>query len=434
MKSFFILLLLFASLMIIAKSGKNRLVWLIGSLFVLNDKIFIGPFSSYSILCTAFVFSLFYHNELKKQWNIFHFQIIFIILFLLHIMVMIMDDRGFPLISCISRVYNNFVPRYLALFVGFAAIKEISEFNRMLKPVSLIILLVSIYGCFTFVLQDNPYIELITSSFESENIWRDVQERGYRVYSTLNSPIVYGYVMCIATHIVMMCNGIYHKKTLLIIAFLAFINIFLANSRTGVVSGFLLISLFIILKNGISVSFLKYLSVAFFVGLLSYLYIPAIQTSIDSAVDIFLTGGENTGGSNMDLKDRQFEASFLLFIQHPFWGNGFNYFQEEILNKESVLLSDLAGLEGFAYKLLIEEGGFMIAAVVLLFTALIWIFYKRIKFSPYSSVGIAWTLSFLFFICATGTYGGIFTIGMVFIGIILKRTYLDEVFNFNTRL
>lgn len=434
MATFFILALLFALTMIIVNKGKNRLVWLIGSLLILNNKINIGPFDSYSLICTSFLFSLLCHKELKKQWGIFHYHSIFIILLIVHILVMILDDRSFPLLSCISRVYNNYVPRYMALFVGFAALKDISDFNRILKPLSIIILVVAVYGCVTLVLQDNPYVELIISSFESENIWRDVQSRGYRVYSTLNNPIVYGYVMCIATHVVMICYGVYRKNIWLAIAFLSFLNIFLANSRTGVVSGFLMYSLYVVLKNGISVSLLKHISIASVVCLLSYFFIPAIQTSADSAIDIFLTGGENTGGSDMELKDMQFDTSYQLFLLHPFFGNGFNYFKEVLSEDDSVWLEDLAGMEGFAYELMIEEGGIMIASVVLLFIMIVLNFYKNNKNSSFAPIGIAWTLSFLFFICATGTYGGIFTIGMVFIGIILKRTYLDEVFSTNTRL
>jgi len=62
----------------------------------------------------------------------------------------------------------------------------------------------------------------------------------------------------------------------------------------------------------------------------------------------------------------------------------------------------------------------MIIAVSWLFLSILWYFLKRLSVKQYSSMGVAWTLSFLFFIISTGTYGGVFTICMIFIGMLLK--------------
>ena len=106
--------------------------------------------------------------------------------------------------------------------------------------------------------------------------------------------------------------------------------------------------------------------------------------------------------------------------RHPYFGSGFNYFREVIVLKDAAASEALAGLEGYGYKLLVEEGIFMIIAVSWLFLSILWYFLKRLSVKQYSSMGVAWTLSFLFFIISTGTYGGVFTICMIFIGMLLK--------------
>ena len=159
-----------------------------------------------------------------------------------------------------------------------------------------------------------------------------------------------------------------------------------------------------------------------------------IRPMMDSAIDLVTTGGVNTQGSTTDLKVQQWEVSLLSFYDAPFFGHGLSYFNEVMGNKDSFVYNPLiAGMEGYQYKLLIEQGGFMIIAVIIFYIQLLAIFFKkRIYSQTISYTGIACTISFLFFICATGVYGSAFLHFGIYIGILLRCVYDKRFFNSHT--
>ena len=420
------LLLLFA---VVLKKGQQRAVLTLIGLFVFNTTISIQPFDSYALLCSAFTLSLLFHKEFRSEWKNFPFKSIMLLLLVIHICVVVLDPRVSGLLKIISRIFNNFVPRYWALFVGYSMVSSLRVARGTCAKLCLLFGVMTIYGCMTYVLQGNPYDDLLHLSFGDEiGIWSEVQTRGYRVFSTLNNPIVYGFVMCMAASLVYLFRERLSKVAYVALILLCLLNVFLANSRTGVVCGLLLVVLFLLLKNGISIRLVG--SCVAIVLLFSVLYytIPFVKEASDSVMDIFLTGGENTSGSTVELKDNQLEISLILFAVHPYFGHGFNYFQEVIMEKDASTIEVLAGMEGFGYKLLIEEGVFMIIAVAILFFALIWNFFKLMLNSKCSlpCMGIAWTISFLAFLLLAGIYGGIFTIGMILIGMLLRMSVLSN--------
>lgn len=420
------LLLLFA---VVLNKGQRRAILTLIGLFVFNTTISIQPFDSYTLLCSAFTLSLIFHKDFRSEWKNFPYKSIMLLLLIVHICVVVLDPRVSGLLKIISRIFNNFVPRYWALFVGYSMVGSLRIARGTCAKLCLLFGVMTIYGCVTYILQGNPYDNLLHLSFGDEvGIWSNVQTRGYRVFSTLNNPIVYGFVMCMAASLVYLFREGLSKASYITLILLCLLNVFLANSRTGVVCGLLLVVLFLLLKNGISIRLVGSSAVIALLFSALYYTIPFVKEASDSVFDIFLTGGENTGGSTVELKDNQLDISLLLFAIHPYFGHGFNYFQEVIIEKDASTLEVLAGMEGFGYKLLIEEGVFMIIAVDILFFALVRDFFKLMlnTKSPLPCMGIAWTVSFLVFLLLAGIYGGIFTIGMILIGMLLRISVLSD--------
>lgn len=427
METLIIVILLAVVFLIMFSRGERRLVLLIAGIFFLNDTIAIKPFSSYTLLLTGFFFSLVIHKELKKDWKIFPFKWLLIALLIITWLIVQFDERSFPPLTYISRVFNNFVPRFMALFVGYSAITSVKVWERSAKPLGFVFLIVCLYGFVTYVLQSNPYDDMLHMAFGGElGIWWFVQERGYRVFSTLNNPIVYGYVMFLVTTYLYLQRKNYGRITYLMLSLLTILNAFMSNSRTGLLAGALLIAVYALVEYRFSYRIVGYLATTIVLFVVLYQNVAFVQNAADSVLDIFLTGGENTSGSTIDLRETQLETSLLFFYLHPWLGNGFNYFHEVIRTQYDTNLMGLAGLEGYGYKLLVEEGSLMIISVVLLYSSMLLFFIRRLNIRQYASMAIAWIVSFFFFLFGTGEYGGIYTIGMLFIGMLLRYVQLQS--------
>ena len=161
--------------------------------------------------------------------------------------------------------------------------------------------------------------------------------------------------------------------------------------------------------------------VLFGLSTVAYFNIEPFKNMIDLMSDLVLTGGANAGGSTTELKELQWVASMYYYVQAPWFGNGLAYFGEVIMEGGGGMSEDLAGMEGYVYKLLIEYGGVMIAAVLAFWSRTLWMYarYKKVN-APLSIVSISIVLSFLFFICATGTYGSVFVYTSIILGMNLK--------------
>lgn len=423
MKYFFLILMFADILAIISCKGLKRFGWFMAGIFLIHDGIGIQPFGCHTLFLTALFISLWYHKELKIAWKNFPFKWIIIVILIIHVLVVQFDERSYPPLTYISRVYNNFVPRFFSLFLGYALIDYKRSWGRYVKPMAIIFLVMTVYGFITFLLQGNPIDDLVLTSFnQDKGIWSDVQSRGYRVFSTLSNPIVYSYVMFIAFSYIYIEKKWLTKKTYYLLLVLTLLNAFLANSRTGIVAGAILIAVYAVFEYKASLRMLGFGVTLLLVLMVLYNNVTFVKDAMDSVVDIFTTGGENTGGSNVELKQNQLNAALMYFAQHPYFGNGFYYFVDVLAPRD--MQGDLVGLEGYGYQLLLEEGIFMIIAVITLFASIILYFFKRLKVKQISSMGIAWTVSFVFYLLTAGTNGGIFIKGMLFIGMALRYTQL----------
>lgn len=407
-------------------SGAKRALWFIGSILFISDSIVLwGPFNSHFAFVLSFLVSLCLHHELKTCYKEYPLRRISVAIFIIYILIGIVDTR-IPLISRFSRPVTVFALTYMAFFIGFCCVKNSNDLRLILRGFTKMLVIVCVYGLFTFIVKNNPIYDLISNSFSGEfGIWANVQERGYRVCSFLSNPIVFGGVMGMYSLIILNMWQTKNKIFKYVVFTLLLLGVLIANSRTGMFSVLAAYILYFLLKNKLSYKNLLALFSTVIIALIMYSQFNFIRPMIDSAIDLVMTGGENTSGSSTDLKVQQWEVSLLSFYEAPFFGHGLSYFNEVMGNKDSFIYESLiAGMEGYQYKLLIEEGGFMIIAVIIFYIRLFAFFFKKRTYSQTISYsGIACTFSFLFFICATGTYGSTFLHFGTYIGILLKCVY-----------
>lgn len=104
--------------------------------------------------------------------------------------------------------------------------------------------------------------------------------------------------------------------------------------------------------------------------------------------DAFQDDGGETGGSNIAMRLQQLSFSWDLFLQSPWFGNGFNYFWEYIKVKDNYLSSMLLGAESYIFILLIERGGILIVLILLYFISLIRYFIQCRTLESYFALSL----------------------------------------------
>ncbi len=445
MKLIIILFCFVVFFFIIKEKSTKRFVWLIAGICLLSMDIKISispPINAHTLFIIAYFISLLYHKEFNNYWKEFPLNFILLVLLFTHLMVGLMDER-LNLISKLSRPIFIYAQTYFCIFIGYTSLKTLREWSTIPKTILVIFGIVGLYGIVTFLMQNNPYYDFINQLFSSSNekgIWFEVQERGYRVLSTFNNPIPYGFTIGVVS--LFAINHFFKTPNLFIVLILLVIasNIFLSNSRSAVVSFMMSIFIFTLLQLRFNFNW-KYLARIFIfaISIIAFnMFIPAFKTSINDVTDIIKTGGEEVQGSNIELKQTQWERSLFYFTQSPVWGNGYYYFAENIYsyNKDP----ELAGLEGYAYKLAVEEGLLQIIAILAFFLLLfrhLFISWNKIN-NRYSCFSISALFTFVFFIVSVGTYGNVFVVTFLLLGLIIRYIELvnkkNEIFRPNSSL
>ena len=437
MKEALILLCSIVTVFIIKEKSYKRFVWFLFGVSFFSMDIIISEspkINSHVLFIFGYFVSLIMHKELNKSWKEFPLHILLFILLITHLMVGIMDER-LNTISQFSRPIFIYAQTYFCLFIGYTSLKNNQEFSKILKIILLIFGIVSIYGIFTFFLQNNPYYDSVEQLFSLKNekgMWSEVQERGYRVCSFLNNPIPYGFVM---GFIAMLVISQQQKKINIIsLVFLLSIcvNVILSNSR----SSFLTFLILIVVYNVLSIRYSS--SIRFFIAMSSgaalvillYFFVPSFSNSIDNLLDLVSNGGrgDKLNGTSINLKMEQWLASLYFFQQNPVWGNGYYYFNENIYsNMASSKGASLYGLEGYLFRMMVEEGIVQIIAVFMFFWSLFVFLLK--KWTPSNNRIVAFSIStlvaFLIFILSVGSYGNVFVFTFLLLGVIIKYIELN---------
>ena len=108
---------------------------------------------------------------------------------------------------------------------------------------------------------------------------------------------------------------------------------------------------------------------------------PAMKL-VNGVVDIFTTGGENTGGSSVDLRERQFAVAMILALDNPIWGSG-QGFCSAMQNEESSMHiyydQDLYGAESVIFYMFIDYGFVYTGLIIIYYLSYILFFMKNLR-------------------------------------------------------
>ena len=424
MKALFIVFILLCVIKIIANKGVPRFLWLIGGILYLHDIKVIGPFGIHQILIYAFLLSLLREKGIKRKFISYPLTGISLLLFVIHLLVGLMDER-INLVSSINRPIATFSETYLCFFLGYVSLDKFSDMRFFIQKLILLLVPILIWGLITFVLQANPYYDLITLTMSGQvGIWSGLQLRGYRVCSFLSNPIVYGAVMGAMWLVLFIFWNPKSKILKNFVHILFLINILLSNSRTGIVTTVLLAVIYFTFLYNVNLKKLLKVGVICLLLFTVAYSIPPLQRSIDHTYDLYVTGGDNVAGSNMELKETQLYASTVWFLEKPLFGHGFGFFDEELGGYDE---GGIAGMEGYVYELLIEQGVIMIIGVCIFVCLFLLYCVEARSYKVLKCLCASLFISLFFFICATGRFGNVFEYYALIIGLVLKLIQMSSV-------
>jgi hypothetical protein len=333
------------------------------------------------------------------------------------------------------------VGTYVPILLGYFCIKHISDFNRLIKPLAITMILVGLYGLFNFVIKANPYYSWVINSFftggdsdlEGVMMVLEGETSRYRAVSTFDSPFNYGYVSSLFALFFSYCLSLkkYNrigKKLLYVSLTLSIIGVFICFSRTVLIA--LILSYLVYFFFSTFFTKVKYVFITVILVGFTYGTIPAVEKATDNIVEVFTKGGKDLGGSSIEMRSIQFFGALKYFMQSPIRGNGYAYIQRELGwgDRDSGDLDEnMWGFESIIYKLMIEEGIIGISGIVIFFFGIFRFLLRKKKVDKQLSIiGMSITTLFLVFSIGTGTLGA-WPFTMLLLGVIIKTIQLKEI-------
>jgi len=436
-KILFIIIALVFFVEIIRNTGIIRLSWfLTGIIFFPNSILLMSepismPFQRF-LIYALFISELVRYESFIQAFKGFPIKKILFLLMISHLIIGLFDER-LPLFLKFYRPFYEFVQTFLIVFLGYNSIKSLSDWERIMKLLFISSFVLCLYGLLNFITKANPYSILISNAFGEISFFQSYMNKGdrFRVNSFIYHPITYGYFVSIFLMLFYAFRKNYRNNTFIytLIMVMLLINLFLTNSRTPLLICVVGLLIYVFFSYNLSSKIKTLLGGGALIVIL-YLFSSDFQERTDSIADIFITGGKHTTGSSIEMRETQLIESYVLFLQNPYFGNGFSYIIEDLgysSNEEKrESKRDFYGFESYAYILLIEQGVIQILMVVLFFIFLYIYFVKNKEYTnSYASLGIAYTTMFLVFSFATGTLGT-WTISMTLIGSLIKMIEITK--------
>ena len=402
--------------------------WYIGSLLCLNDHVEVyGLINASMIIEVSAILSIAREGKLRMYSKMFPLIVPLILLFFSHLMIGIMDIR-LPISQGVIRGITSFVSSYLMLYTGYLLSFNV-QFKELQKMLIMFFCIIGIYTIGEFVTGTNPYYDMVETMYGKENnIWTLAggvgSERGQRCMGTQSNPIYYGLLLA-TIGLFILANRYLKGKSKYVLLIIFAVSLIATKSRTPIVTFVLMFIIYLWTTVSIGKTIQILFAATIAVVALSY-FIPIFDTLLSSLFEFALTGESNLEGSSSELRMEQLATSYLYFLNNPIWGNGYFYFSENIFSGKTAMFGGLAGMEGYIFELLIEQG-----IVQMFFVIVFWIrcfirffqFRKREKQIAY--MGISLCTGFLFFIISTGANGA-WLYAMPFIGILMNKCQITN--------
>lgn len=393
-----ILIILICGYNIIKNIGQKRFNWFICSMLIFSSSIIL--LDKPQLPCHRFLIICFWLSILRnKEFRFKKFPLT--IPLIIYIIGLLIIGFNSPYLSLFYKIYKPFVlllDTYFILLLTCYGIKN-ETFNS--KAIVNTLFFVTIYGVLTFIIHSNPIQELIATAFGnsllSDYYWGD----RIRICSTWSHPIAYGLI----------CSALFYEflpyiseKKIKVLLLLLVFNVLICGSRTSLAAFLLMGGIFIMFKYKVSKSIIRVVAVMI-LALPIYFFVPIVQEKVDSVVST-VNGNDTLGGSSLEMRESQTEATMLIVSESPIFGHGYDYIQEGLGYGTDDFKGDwhLLGFESYMYIILIERGFCgLVFEIIILLSILIYAYKKRMIDRVNCSLVLACCIGYMFFSISTGT-------------------------------
>ena len=233
------------------------------------------------------------------------------------------------------------------------------------RAIFLIAIICGVYGIFSYVIGENPYITLISLSYAGEDSVASLfldEERGSlmgRAYGTMVHPLAWGQFWCILLAFAMLIRRKISKVIFLPLFVIGMVNIYLCGSRSAMLSfGIALFAFFVTLRIREKIVVLLFM----IIGLTYMSTNPEIRKSETMSyllANVFFwddsySEDASIRGSSSEMRSDQLNVAFDVAINNPTGvGYGYLYYKNEYPRTDIV---GLLGLESVFLKKIVELG------------------------------------------------------------------------------
>lgn len=362
------------------ESDRTRLfLWFMSAMLLLYPGLKLMPGIPavnwmFPVVCLARV--IVKEKKLKTCWKNFPLKYIYGIMLLFHFLQPLFSRwQGFG--STYFYVIQYVMTTYLYVFLGYCMAPDYKKLMEQKKWIYTWLIIIFGIAVICKVLTYN----VISSNLSDTSIWsseRAFTDRGFRVTSTQGSPNIFGYVNVLLA--VFILNFKEKTRTKCIMFVLILIDLVLCGTRAPMVGLAAALCAYALFVNKA-----KLIRACLF-GITAIIIACNFMTSdspamkyVNGVVDIFATGGENTGGSSVDLRERQLAVATSFAVDNPIWGcgNGFCTAMQNEASRQNVFYeNDLAGAESVIFYLLIDYG-FVYTGLIIIYYLVLIIFYIK---------------------------------------------------------
>lgn len=380
----------------------------------------IGGISfSWNLMNTALLLAYCINCKKKCGKVLFAYKpfIPFFILYGLLVIEMPFQD-GVPFDYAINHWRLDILNLILPIVIFSASQYDNKICKYILTTMVFVCIIVIVYAFSLIPLQGiNPYIIEMAKANNSEIMEEQFGEQSNRLMIKISSvfthPMTFGAFLGMA--IVYFFTYFSNKKNMVLLyVMLGLLScIFFCGIRTPIAAFFITISIFLLIKKNFKSFFF-----VFVIGVIGYyiiIQIPALSETIQSITD---TGSSKVGGSSIEMRLEQLDASFDEVKNCMMFGKGYAYnsYYWSIYGTHPKLYS----FESLVFVILCNYG---------LFGFLIWgvAFYNIFKFSQKTNLNslgifiILLTTYYISYTCITGEYGYIKYFLLFYSLLIIKR-------------
>lgn len=329
-----------------------------------------------------------------------------------------------------------FIQNFIILYLFQKAITGYDEIRLFVKTIFVVAVLIVSLGLFESIVGDNPVLDYVFMNAPIDAVegkmyyippflsyTGELAERFgmVRVFSFFSIHIAFGCACVILlffyAYLYKFNNTLINKFYLVIGITLFLIGVFLCNSKTPI-AGLLFFAIGILSFKDISRGYVVLFIVISVFVLVTYFpdYLKNIIALFNSKV------AEEGGGSNVDMRARQFEVGFNLFEKSPLFGNGIGSIAVFMKGGNN---ADLLGAESSWLKILPERG--IVGVIVYLYLYLT--MYRKLLPYMNKKALVCFLAGLLAMETATGfmnmTIYGSMVIALYMTGIFRKTTKCD---------